>query len=231
MKLNGYQLFVRSEDVKKVSAAISQYVEKNGCDAYVEIDSDVRSPTLGSRSERAFTLSTPRNGFITIWENGSWADKRLAQQLSSALATETIWLMVSDSTVSWGYIKFEGGEETERQHEETDELEAEAVEFADQHGLPFALAFLPDPDLARRFAEFHKSVEEEGILDDLDSPDDEELEAELSDDDEPEEDEEEVDVDEDEPEESTEAEEKIDEWEQDLERERAGFTELTLSCS
>ena len=165
MAANGYQLFVRHDDVPAVERAIRAYVDEHGASSIVNPDEDKPSPDLAERDERTFALSPPRGGWIAVWEDGSWSDRRMARQLSDALDTEAIWLMLSDVTDSWAYARYENGDERERAHEQPKDLYGAAQRFAREHGLPFALEYLPDPNEDADYAEFEKQLEAEGFFD------------------------------------------------------------------
>jgi hypothetical protein len=174
--VNGYQLFVRLDDVPAVERAIRAYVAEHGASSIVNPDADEPSPDLAERDERTFALSPPEDGWIAVWEDGSWSDRRMARQLSDVLDTEAIWLMLSDVTDSWAYAHYENGEERERAHEQPKDLYGAARRFARKHALPFALEYLPDPNEDADYAEFAKQLDEEGFFDS--EPSAEELDAE-----------------------------------------------------
>jgi hypothetical protein len=161
MALDGRQIFVSEGSVERVSGLITRYVEKVGSAADVELDADKWSTERGPRTQREFTLSDPRNGIIAIWEDGVWADKKLARYLSKELETRSIWLALTTMTAGgWGYVIYANGAVADshtRIAETIDELEkfetteqcyAEAREFARRHILPYPLIYLPDPSLA-----------------------------------------------------------------------------------
>src|SRR2546425_4495301 len=161
MALDGRQIFVWEGSVDRVSGLIRRYVEKVGSAADVELDAEKWSSDRPRRTQREFTLSDPRNGIISIWEDGVWADKKLARYLSKELETRSIWLALSTMTAGgWGYVIYANGAVADshaRMAETIEELEklqtteqcyAEASEFARRHTLPFALIYPPDPNLA-----------------------------------------------------------------------------------
>jgi len=223
----GGQIFVRTEETDAVERAIRDYVREHGCTAFSDTESDRPSRLLAERSERHFLLSRPRDGFITIWEDGNWGDRRLAQALSAALACKAHMLLVSNSTDSWGYAAYEDGKETARESNDVDDPEEAAARYASDHDLPYAIVYLDDPNL-RRWVQ-------ERAAPDSDDEDDEEititaedLEAERrwhEEHDEP--------VDETKPEDADDlspAELVMNRWQDDFDRDRGGFSELVLPC-
>jgi hypothetical protein len=161
MALDGRQIFVWEGSVDRVSALIKHYVERVGSAADVELDADKWSTDRPPPTQREFTVSDPRNGIISIWEDGVWGDKKLARYLSKELETRSIWLALTTMTGGgWGYVIYANGavadshirlaetiEEMEK-FETTEQCYAEAGEFARRHTLPFALIYPPDPSLA-----------------------------------------------------------------------------------
>ena len=161
MALDGRQIFVWEGSVERVSGLIQRYVEKVGSAADVELDAEKWSTERPPRTQREFTLSEPRNGIISIWEDGVWGDKKLARYLSKELETRAIWLALTTMTAGgWGYVIYANGavadshtriaetiEDLEK-FETTEQCYEEASEFARRHALPFALVYLPDPSLA-----------------------------------------------------------------------------------
>src|SRR6202022_2760467 len=79
--------YVWEATVDRVTELIKRYVKENGCAAAVDFESDKPSPAMARRTQREFTVSDPRNGIISIWEDGAWGDKRLARYLSKELET------------------------------------------------------------------------------------------------------------------------------------------------
>ena len=164
MGLDGQQIYVWEGSGERVIELIERYVDKVGSAADVELDSAKWSSDMPRRTQREFTLSDPRNGIISIWEDGVWADKRLARYLSRELETRSIWLALSTMTAGgWGYVIYANGAvadshiRTAETIEEFENLETteqcyeEASEFARRHTLPFALIYLPDPNLAAMY--------------------------------------------------------------------------------
>ena len=156
--------------------AIRAYVKEHGASSIVNPDADDPSPDLAERDERTFALAPPSDGWIAVWEDGSWSDRRMARELSDALATEAIWLMLSDVTDSWAYARYENGEEQELAHKQPKDLYGAVRRFARKHGLPYAMEYLPDPNEDADYAEFEKQLQAEGFFDSEPSAD--ELEAE-----------------------------------------------------
>ena len=163
MALNGHQVYVWEGTVKRVFELIKRYVKEVGCAAAVGFESEKPSPAMARRTQREFTLSDPRNGIISIWEDRAWGDRRLARYLSKELETRSIWLALTTMTAGgWGYVIYANGavadshtriaettEEFEKfGFEATEQCYEEAREFARRHTLPFALIYLPDPSLA-----------------------------------------------------------------------------------
>jgi hypothetical protein len=161
MALDGRQIFVWEGSVDRVSGLIERYVDRVGSAADVELDSEKWSSGRPRRTQREFTISDPRSGIISIWEDGVWGDKKLARYLSKELETRSIWLALTTMTAGgWGYVIYANGavadshtriaetiEEFEK-FETTEECYEQATEFARRHKLPFALIYPPDPNLA-----------------------------------------------------------------------------------
>jgi len=161
MGLDGRQIFVWEGSVDRVSGLIRHYVDKVGSAADVDLDAEKWSTVRPRVTQRQFTLSDPRNGIISIWEDGVWGDKKLARYLSKELETRTIWLALTTMAGgAWGYVIYANGavadshtrmaetiEEIEN-FETTEQCYAEASEFARRHTLPLALIYPPDPTLA-----------------------------------------------------------------------------------
>ena len=158
MGLNGHQVYVWEGSADRVTELIKRYVKEVGCGAAVGFESDKPSPTMARRKQREFTLSDPRNGIISIWEDGAWGDKRLARYLSKELETRSIWLALSSVTDQWAYVIYANGAVADSKTETTDEYYERASEFAKRHKLPFALIYLPEPagSMASDVAEFKK---------------------------------------------------------------------------
>src|SRR5437870_9081281 len=164
MALDGRQIFVWEGSVDRVSGLIRLYVDKVGSAADVELDAEKWSSDRPDRTQREFTISDSRNGIISVWEDGVWGDKKLARYLSRELETRSIWLALTTMTAGgWGYVIYANGavadshtrmaetiEEFEK-FETTEQCYAEASEFARRHTLPFALVYLPDPNLAAMY--------------------------------------------------------------------------------
>lgn len=147
-RTDGTQLFVKSSDVEGVLSAIEAYVAEHGCSGMFEAVDDRIASLEERRDERAFALATPERGWIAVWEDGVWGDRRLARHLSERLGTEVRWLMVSSSTDSWAFFAYEDGEEVDSAfHEDVDDAVAAARAVADREGLPHALRYLRDPNL------------------------------------------------------------------------------------
>jgi hypothetical protein len=161
MALDGRQIFVWEGSVDRVSGLIERYLDRVGSAADVELDSEKWSSERPRRTQREFTISDPRSGIISIWEDGVWGDKKLARYLSKELETRSIWLALTTMTAGgWGYVIYANGAvadshtriaETIEEFEEfetTEECYEQATEFARRHKLPFALIYPPDPGLA-----------------------------------------------------------------------------------
>jgi hypothetical protein len=161
MALDGRQIFVWEHSVDRVSGLIRRYVDKVGSAADVELDAEKWSTDRPRGTQRQFILSDPRDGIITIWEDGVWGDKKLARYLSMELETRSIWLALTTMAAGgWGYVVYANGAVADshtRMAETIEELEtfetteqcyAEAREFAGRNKLPFALIYPPDPGLA-----------------------------------------------------------------------------------
>jgi hypothetical protein len=144
-RVDGNQLFVRSDDVEAVLAAIEDYVAQQGCSGMFEAVDD----RIGGegRSERKFALSQPERGWITVWEDGSSADRRLAQFLSGRLVAPVHWLMVSSSTDSWAHGQYADGEQRAFEYVEDVDAPEVASRYAAQHDLPHALRFMRSPNV------------------------------------------------------------------------------------
>src|SRR6266849_6624953 len=161
MGLDGQQIYVWEGSGERVTELIKGYVDRVGSAADVELDSAKGSSDMPRRTQREFTLSDPRNGIISIWEDGVWADKKLARYLSRELETRSIWLALTTMTAGgWGYVVYANGAVADSHTRTADTIEEfetletteqcyeEAREFARRHTLPFALIYLPDPNLA-----------------------------------------------------------------------------------
>ena len=148
MALDGRQIFVWEGSVDRVSELIRHYVDRFGSAADVELDAEKWSTERPRRTQRQFTLSDPRKGIITIWEDGVWGDKKLARYLSKELETRSIWLALSSVTDQWAYVVYANGAVADSKTDTTDEFYERASEFAKRHKLPFALIYLPEPSLA-----------------------------------------------------------------------------------
>lgn len=144
--MNGYQMFVRSADQESVASAIRAYVRRVGADAAASIKSEKPSPALAGRKERTFVVSTPEHDYVVVWEDGSWADRGLARDLSRTLATRVIWLMVSSVTDTWGYVTYADGKLVDQHEESAESVEDRALRFSAENHLPYALVFFEDPN-------------------------------------------------------------------------------------
>ena len=110
MALDGRQIFVWEGSTDRVSELIRHYVDRFGSAADVELDAEKWSSERPHRMQREFILSDPRNGIITIWEDGVWGDKKLARYLSKELETRSIWLALTTMTAGgWGYVIYANG--------------------------------------------------------------------------------------------------------------------------
>jgi hypothetical protein len=173
MALDGRQIYVWESSIDRVSGLIKRYVARVGSAADVELDSEKWSTDRPRRTQREFTLSDPRGGIITIWEDGVWGDKKLARYLSKELETGSIWLALTTMTAGgWGYVIYDNGavadshtriaetiEEFEK-FETTEQCYEEAREFARRHTLPFALIYPPDPSLAAMYEQAKKAFQD-----------------------------------------------------------------------
>jgi hypothetical protein len=158
MGLNGHQLFVWEGDAKRVADLINRYVKEVGCAAATNFDSDTASPVMARRTQRQFTLSDPKNGIIAIWEDGAWGDKKLARYLSKELETRAMWLGLSAVTDQWAYVIYSNGSVADSRNETIEEFYEKANAFAKRHTLPFALIYLPDPNMAARYQQMKKDI-------------------------------------------------------------------------
>lgn len=223
MALNGYQLFVRHDDPKAVEKAIRRYVDEVGCKSVVNPDEDTFSPDLAKRDKRVFTVSQPQEGTIAVWEDGSWSDRLMAPYLSKDLGTEAIWLMLSEVTDSWAVARYDKGEEVERRHEEPKDLLGTVEAYAEENKLPYALAYLEDPNEDAEFAAFFEELKGTGFMDidpaDLEMIKREQAEAEARGEGEP------VETEEDDEEGET-----LEELHARVERDRPSFLEFTVPC-
>jgi hypothetical protein len=163
MGLDGYQIFVWDGSVDRVCGLIKRYVDRVGSAAAVDFDSEKPSPDVADRTQREFTVSDPRNGIISIWEDGVWGDKKLARYLSRELETRSIWLGLSTLSGEWGYVIYANGAVADSHTHTTEAIEElemmettercyeQASEFAWRHALPFALIYLPDPSVPAEY--------------------------------------------------------------------------------
>jgi hypothetical protein len=176
MATNGYQLFVRHENRNAVEKQIRAHVKRRGSAAVLWPDDDESDAGLDERTQRTFTLAPPTDDWITVWEDGLWADRLLAKDLSNTLNTEAIWLQLTEVTDTWAFAVYDAGEETERRVHKGGDPSSDAARFARERKLPFALEYLPpvdnddDDDWLGRF--------ESGEFDEqIDTPLDEQLTA------------------------------------------------------
>src|SRR3979409_1296332 len=110
MALDGRQIFVWEGRVDRGSGLIECYVDRVGSAADVELDAEKWSTDRPRRTQREFTISDPRNGIISIWEDGGWGDKKLARYLSTQLETRSIWLALTTMAAGgWGYVVYANG--------------------------------------------------------------------------------------------------------------------------
>src|SRR4030081_1065718 len=163
MGLDGRQIFVWETSVDRVSGLIRRYVGKVGSAAAVYLDSEKPTPEMAGRTQREFTLSDARNGIFAIWEDGCWADRKLARYLSKELETRSIWLALSTLSGEWAYVVYANGAVADSHTHTTETIEElevmetieriyeEAGEFARRHTLPFALIYLPDPSMPAKY--------------------------------------------------------------------------------
>jgi hypothetical protein len=180
MGVDGYQVYVRHDDPGAVRDAIGAYVAEHGASAIINPDEDLPSPNMAKRSRRTFALSPPVDGTIAVWEDGSWSERRMAQDLSRRLGTEAYWLMASEITDSWAHARYADGRELEREHPESDDVVRDVRRYAEEHGLPFALEYLEDPNEDAEYEEFRKELEASGYFDaPADGDEDEEPEVEI----------------------------------------------------
>jgi hypothetical protein len=192
MALNGYQLFVRHGDRDAVQDAIRDYVRRRGSAAVLWPDDDESDAGLDGRAQRTFALAPPTDGWITVWEDGLWADRLLAEDLSRALKTEAIWLQLTEVTGKWAFAIYRDGKEVDRGADEPDDPYPAAQRFATEHELPFAFEYLPDPRTDEDDDDEWLDRFEAGEFDDLiDKPLDELPEDEVEDEEEVDEEEEE----------------------------------------
>jgi len=172
--MNGLQIFVLADDPSRVSQAIRDYVNRVGSQAYMSPTSNKPTPSMEKRTRRTFIISTPENGRIAVWEDGSWADKRLAQKLSEELHTEATWLMVSGATDSWAYFKYGEGKQIGKHISSSGDYLDNARMFAKTNKLPFALFFFEDPNAEDEFEAFISSMKEkkghESVFDEIELP-------------------------------------------------------------
>ncbi len=148
MGLNIYQTFVQSNSQDEVKATIDGYVAIFGAKMVVDPKGD--KPNLGPyanppRRYRDFILSPPRGGMIAIWENGSWADRRLTQYLSKELQTVAHWIIMNDVTDSGGYFTYQDGRLTASKFNETGRHWTIVEKYGKKHGLPYLFKSFPDP--------------------------------------------------------------------------------------
>src|ERR1700704_6130115 len=129
MGLDGRQIYVWEGSVDRVSGLIERYVDQVASAADVELDAEKWSTDRPRRTQRQFTLSDPRNGIITVWEDGAWGDKKLARYLSKELETRSIWLALSSVTDQWAYVIHANGSVADSKTETTDEYYERASEF------------------------------------------------------------------------------------------------------
>ena len=148
MSINATRLFVASADAGRVVDEIRRYAARHGGAAVWSLDSDEVCPLTTRRDRRTFTVSVPRHGYVVVWEDGRWADRLLARHLSGRLDTEVIFFTMSETAGSWGYLRYEHGEEAEKVVDEESDPYPAAVRFITEHRLPFPLVAFEDPTVA-----------------------------------------------------------------------------------
>jgi hypothetical protein len=158
MQLNGYQIYVRSEQMADVANSVRASAERLGCDAYLDPRSEKPSPIMGRRKLRTFTVAPPRDGYVVVWEDGAWADKRLAEEVSRDLGVDVLWVMLSSSTSTWAFVRYANGARKDATVDTSPAFLENAKTFADDKGLPYAFAYFPDPNLADEVEAFDKWV-------------------------------------------------------------------------
>lgn len=151
-RTDGTQMFVRASDLDRVLSLIERYVEEHGCDGMFQAVDDRIEGREERRSQRTFALAPPKDGWITIWEDGSSADRRLARYLSQELKTSVRWLMVSSSTGSWAFFAYDDGEQVDGGLDEESDPIGSALDFARRENLPHAVQFFSDPTLGSYLA-------------------------------------------------------------------------------
>ncbi|TMC04237.1 MAG: hypothetical protein E6J41_25415 [Chloroflexi bacterium] len=119
----------------------------------MEYASDQPTPWRPNRTSRVFTVSTPCDGYTCVWEDGLWADKRLAARLSLRLSTGATWLMLSSTTDEWGHIDYEAGKQVASEVHASNDYLKEARLYAADRRLPFAFVYFPDPGMPGLLAE------------------------------------------------------------------------------
>ncbi|HXM58502.1 MAG TPA: hypothetical protein VOB72_24085, partial [Candidatus Dormibacteraeota bacterium] len=150
---SGWQIYVQSEDAAGVVSCLEEYVREFGCSTVMEFDSEEPTPWRPNRTERVFTVSTPRDGYTCVWEDGLWADKRLAERLSLRLSTRAIWLMLSSTTDEWGHIDYESGNRVAAEVSASEDYLREARRYAAARRLPFAFTYFEDPGMGALLAD------------------------------------------------------------------------------
>jgi hypothetical protein len=152
-RTDGAQLFVRANSVEHVLAEITTYVDLHRCSGMFEAVDDRIEGLEERRNQREFALAPPKTGWITVWEDGVLGDRRLARHLSAQLRTSVRWLMVSSSTDSWALFSYENGEQGNVILQQEVDVVAKARAAARQEHLPYALWYLPDPNLGTYLAQ------------------------------------------------------------------------------
>jgi hypothetical protein len=165
LRLDGGQIFIRSGELAAIEQAVRDYVREVGCRSCVRADSDEEDRRLGSRSARDLVLSKPKQGTVTLWEDGVWADRHMAASIARELRVEVIWLMTSEPTDTLAYAIYRGETEIEREQRSTSRLLREGIDFVEQHApLPFALVYLPDTKESDTYLELKAELEAEGAF-------------------------------------------------------------------
>jgi hypothetical protein len=163
-RMDGAQIFVRADSVEHVLAEIATYVDIHGCSGMFEAIDDRIEGLEERRDQREFALAPPTTGWVAVWEDGVLGDRRLARHLSAQLRTSVRWLMVSSSTDSWALFSYEHGEQGNVVFQQEVDAAAKARAAAREERLPYALWYLPDPNLGTYLAQLDvPAVKELGI--------------------------------------------------------------------
>lgn len=144
MGLNIYQMFVETDEQELAADKIKDYVKQNGAKMCVNPENHDEESIFSKRHHRPFIISPVKDGKVSVWEDGSAADRLMALDLSKSLNTTAWWIMMNDATDSGAYAEYKNGEMTKTKYIEGTHWE-ELEKYIEEHALPFALDAFPNP--------------------------------------------------------------------------------------